>query len=99
LCFWFGQITRTTPRRRTILHLSQIRLTDALTFIEPSSLRDDSPAAPIRRHQLHMNPITDQHPDEVPVDPIRNVRQHLPAAIVEPHAIHRAWQHVDDHSR
>jgi hypothetical protein len=33
LCFWFGQITRTTPRRRTILHLSHIRLTDALTFI------------------------------------------------------------------
>jgi len=27
------QITRTTPRRRTILHLSQIRFTDALTFI------------------------------------------------------------------
>jgi hypothetical protein len=33
LCFWFEQITRTTPRRRTILHLSQIRFTDALTFI------------------------------------------------------------------
>src|SRR6476659_4198138 len=36
LCFWFEQITRTTPRRRTILHLSQIRLTDALTFITES---------------------------------------------------------------
>jgi hypothetical protein len=33
LCFWFGQITRTTPARRTILHLSQIRRTDALTFM------------------------------------------------------------------
>jgi hypothetical protein len=33
LCFWFEQITRTTPRRLTILHLSQIRLTDALTFM------------------------------------------------------------------
>jgi len=32
LCFALVQITRTTPRRRTILHLSQIRLTDALTF-------------------------------------------------------------------
>ena len=26
-------MTRTTPRRRTILHLSQILLMDALTFI------------------------------------------------------------------
>jgi hypothetical protein len=33
LCFWFVQITRTTPARRTILHLSQIFFTDALTFI------------------------------------------------------------------
>jgi len=33
LCFWFVQITRTTPRRRTILHLSHILLTDARTFM------------------------------------------------------------------
>src|ERR1043166_6747045 len=33
LCFAFVQMTRTTPRRRTTLHLSQIRWTDALTFI------------------------------------------------------------------
>jgi len=82
LCFWFGQITRTTPRRRTILHLSQIRLTDALTFIEPSSLRDYSPAAPIRRHQFHLNPIADQHADEVSVDAIGDMRHHQPAAIL-----------------
>jgi hypothetical protein len=36
LCFWFVQITRTTPARRTILHLSQIFFTDALTFIARS---------------------------------------------------------------
>jgi hypothetical protein len=29
----FSQITRTTPRRRMILHLGQIRRTEALTFI------------------------------------------------------------------
>jgi hypothetical protein len=33
LCFWFEQMMRTTPRRRTTLHLSQILFTDALTFI------------------------------------------------------------------
>jgi hypothetical protein len=38
LCFWFEQITRTTPCRRTILHLTQILLTDALTFIAVSYL-------------------------------------------------------------
>jgi hypothetical protein len=37
LCFWFEQITRTTPRRRTILHLSQIRFTDARTFMSIST--------------------------------------------------------------
>jgi len=34
-CLWRGstQITRTTPLRRTILHLLQIFLTDARTFM------------------------------------------------------------------
>jgi hypothetical protein len=32
-------MTRTTPLRRTILQLRQIFFTEAITFIEPSSLR------------------------------------------------------------
>jgi len=39
LCFAFGQITLITPFLFTILHLSQILLTEALTFIfnEPTT--------------------------------------------------------------
>src|SRR3990167_252585 len=38
-CLWrgFSQITRTTPYRRMILHLSQRRLTEARTFIALSA--------------------------------------------------------------
>jgi len=32
LCFWFAQMIRTTPWRRTTLHFTQIFLTDDLTF-------------------------------------------------------------------
>src|SRR5215211_8348260 len=53
LCFWFVQITRTTPSRRTILHLSHIRLTDALTFM----------TSPF--HQLS-HPLDDPSPTHVP---------------------------------
>ena len=35
LCFWLLQMIRTTPWRRTTLHLTQIFLTDDLTFTAP----------------------------------------------------------------
>jgi len=35
LCFWFGQMILTTPWRRITLHLTQIFLTDDLTFTVP----------------------------------------------------------------
>jgi hypothetical protein len=39
----FSQITRTTPLRRTILHLGQIFLVDALTFMKTVSFWSLSP--------------------------------------------------------
>ena len=70
------QITRTTPRRRTILHLSQIRLTDALTFMTESLFdhRDYPPAPQILRRQLQPDPIADQHPHEVATGAAGGVR-------------------------
>src|SRR5919204_3646583 len=67
-CLWRGseQITRTTPLRRTILHLRQIRFTDAITFIR-SSLRSKGDAAlrqVVRRH-LHRHLVARQDADVV----------------------------------
>jgi len=83
-------MTLTTPLRRTILHLSHIFFTDALTFMT-LRLPDDSAARQIPRRQLHDDPIADQEPDEislqttadmcrdsptpVDVDPIQPARQ------------------------
>ena len=45
LCFAFVQMMRTTPRRRTTLHLSQIFFTDALTFMMSMPSRRSGHAA------------------------------------------------------
>lgn len=99
LCFGFGQITRTTPWRRTILHLSQILFTDARTFIDVTSLQnllDDSSPAHVGPRDLHANPIAHQDTDEIPVEPIRNVRNDRPAGLIETDTIERARQHLDN---
>jgi hypothetical protein len=75
LCFEFVQITRTTPRRRTILHLSQIRLTDARTFMIRSRLPDDPAPLHIAGRELHDHPIADQQPHEIPLDAPADVRR------------------------
>src|SRR5262245_35277039 len=79
LCFAFVQMTRTTPRRRTTLHLSQIRFTDALTFMMsvPSGLcLSDYPAArAVSCRQLHNHPIAHEQSDEVPLHAARCVRR------------------------
>src|SRR5687767_1984363 len=97
LCFWFVQITRTTPRRRTTLHLSQIRFTDALTFIHASrwNLFHDSPAPVIPGRQLQSDLVAHEHPDERPARAGPRVRRHLPLP-VDDHAIEPARQRLGD---
>src|SRR5678816_797375 len=103
LCFWFEQITRTTPRRRTILHLSQIRFTDALTFISvpvhvqrrTSNFPHDPSPPDIGRRELQPHPIADQEPHEVAIHPIRDVRHHE-RPFVEPHLVEGARQGLHD---
>lgn len=67
-------MTRTTPRRRTILHLSHIRFTDALTFMT-LRLSDDSAARQIPRHQLHNDPVADQEPDKLSLETAGDMRR------------------------
>src|SRR6266852_3328306 len=102
-------MTRTTPRRRTILHLSQIRFTDARTFITASrragEFHGTSPGSEnplhyptptqIERGQLHAHSIADQQADEIAVQPICDVRSHLRSP-VELHAIERARELLDN---
>src|SRR5262245_8390550 len=99
LCFWFGQMTRTTPRRRTILHLSQIRFTDARTFITfASELLHDPPASVIDRRQFHTNPIANQQSHEIAVDAIGDMRRHE-AASLDAHTVQRAREDFTHHPR
>ena len=67
-------MTLTTPRRRTILHLSHIRFTDALTFMT-LRLPDDPAARQIPRHQLHDDPVADQEPDKISLEPAADMRR------------------------
>src|SRR5438552_772778 len=86
LCFGTTQMMRTTPCRRTILHLAQILLTDDRTFIKPPraaergplfvSVRDSSPRQVVRR-QLDENLVSGKNSNEVFAHLAGDVSQHL----------------------
>src|SRR5579864_3565464 len=92
LCFEFSQITRTTPLRCTILHLSQIFFTDARTFMLPASflygtgalacasllvpVHDSAPRQVVRR-KLHRDLVPGKNADEILAHSAGYVREHL----------------------
>jgi hypothetical protein len=70
-------MTLTTPSRWISLHLSQIFLTDARTFINSSNLLNDPAAGQIVLAELDFNPVARQQPDPIPYRRSRAMRQNL----------------------
>src|SRR5688572_1039563 len=68
-CLWRGseQMMRTTPFRRTTLHLRQIFFTEAMTFINTSSLRSkrNTTLGKVVRGHLHRHLVARQDADVV----------------------------------
>src|SRR5712671_2659545 len=108
-CLWRGflQMIRTTPFRRTTLQLSQILVTDALTFIAlPSAPRrtrpllvavDDAPPRQIVGRQLHRHLVSGQDLDEIHPHLARDVRQDA-VPVLQLHPEHRIRERLDHRS-
>src|SRR5690242_9023517 len=82
LCLWrvFEQTTRTTPFLRITLHLLQIFLTDALTFMLSLPV-NDATARQVVRRQLHPDFIARQNLDVVHAHLARDMREHFMAVV------------------
>jgi len=104
LCFELVQITRTTPRRRTILHLSQIRLTDARTFtasllgsgLMALSLSDNPTSRQITRGQFDNHPVPHKDANEIPPESATDVRRN--PVRIDLHVVQPARQLCPDYS-
>ena len=66
--------------------------------MDPSSqpeLLDNSPPPAVDRRELDPDPIAHEHPDEIAVDPVGDVRRHETSAF-QLHAVQRARQNLCD---
>jgi hypothetical protein len=86
-------MTRTTPSRWISLHLSQIFLTDARTFIL-LNLPDDSAPREISFRELDFHPVARQQPDPILLPCPGGVRQN-PRFVTQFEPVQQARQLLD----
>src|SRR5579864_7204214 len=91
LCFGLTQMTRTTPSRWTNLHLSQIFLTDARTFIMLSDLLYDPSPREVVFRELDFHTVARQQPDPIPLRGARPGGQH-PRLVTQLQPVQQAGQ-------